>query len=91
MHDKFVRKEKYFLTIPLGSEKRLSYKYFWSYFKENYPEIGFWQPVKGVCVICEELNLKIKNTFFNENAKRVAVAELMVHKRKSKKCYASLK
>lgn len=41
--------------------------------------------------MCEKLNLKIKSTFLNENAKRVAVAELMFHKRKSKKFYASLK
>lgn len=31
-----------------------------------------------------------EHVFLDENAKRVAVAELMFHKRKSKKCYASL-
>lgn len=40
---------------------------------------------------CEELNLKIKSTFLNENAKRGAVAELLVHKRRAKKCYTILR
>lgn len=40
---------------------------------------------------CEELNLKIKSTFLNENAKRVAVAELLVHKRRAKKLYTILR
>lgn len=40
---------------------------------------------------CEELSLKIKSTFLNENAKRVAVAELLVHKRRAKKCYTILR
>lgn len=91
MHDMFVRKEKDFLTTTLGSEKRLSYKIFWSYFKENFPGIGFSQPVKDACVTCGELNLKIKSTFLNENAKRVAVAELLVHKHMAKKCYTILR
>lgn len=91
MYDMFIKKEHSFLISKLGSEKRLSYKFFWTYFNENYPDIGFGQPVKDACVTCEELNLKIKSPFLNENAKRTAVAELMVHKRKSKKFYASLK
>ncbi|XP_072399201.1 uncharacterized protein [Diabrotica undecimpunctata] len=91
MYDMFIKKEHSFLISTLGTEKRLSYKFFSTYFKENYPSIGFAQPVKDACVTCEELNLKIKSPVLNENAKRVAVAELTVHKRKSKKFYASLK
>ena len=37
------------------------------------------------------MNVKIKSPFLNENAKRVAVAELLVHKRRAKKFYTSLK
>lgn len=91
MYDMFIKKNQNFLTTTLGSEKRLSYKFFWTYFNENYPDIGFDRPVKDACVTCEELTLKIKSPFLNENAKRVAVAELMVHKRRAKKFYASLK
>lgn len=91
MYDMFIKQEHNFLITMLGTEKRLSYKFFWTFFNENYHDIGFGQPVKDACVTCEELNLKIKSSFLNENAKRAAVAELIVHKRKSKKFYASLK
>lgn len=39
---------------------------------------------------CEELNPKIKSSTWNEAAKRVTVAELIVHKRRAKKCYGKL-
>lgn len=89
IYSMFVEKERNFLLETLGDEKRLSYKFFWQYFKENY-DFGFGRPVKDACVTCEELNNKIKNPLLNDNAKKAAVAELMVHKRRSKKFYNSL-
>ena len=68
---------------------RISYKFFWSYFKENY-DLRFGRPAKDTCSTCEELNAKIKSETLNDNAKRVAVAELLVHKRRSKKFYTTL-
>lgn len=43
-----------------------------------------------VCVKCEELNTKIKSNVLNDSAKRVAVAELVVHERKAMKFYSTL-
>lgn len=85
-----MKKEKDFLISTLGSEKRLYYKIFWQYSKENF-SLGFGQPVKDACITCEELNLKTKSPFLGESAKRVAFAELLVHKRRAKKFYTSLK
>lgn len=90
MYELFKKSEHDFLITTLGSEKWLSYKFFCQYFHENY-SLGFGQPVKDACVTCEELNVKIENPSLNENAKRAAVAELLVHKRRAKKFYISLK
>ncbi|XP_050528134.1 uncharacterized protein LOC126898238 [Daktulosphaira vitifoliae] len=86
IYDMFVAKERDFLLAILGNEKRFSYKYFCEYFRVNY-DLGFGRPVVDACVTCEELQTKIKNPTLNDNAKKVAVAELMVHKRKAKKFY----
>lgn len=43
-----------------------------------------------VCVKCEELNTKIKSNVLNDSAKRVAVAKIVVQKRKAKKFYSNL-
>lgn len=44
-----------------------------------------------ICGQCEELNKKIKDQNLNDNANRVAAAELMVHKRRANKFYSKLK
>ncbi|KAJ8879783.1 hypothetical protein PR048_020391 [Dryococelus australis] len=80
------KKEHDFLITTLGSEKRLSYTFFWQYFNENY-SLGFGQPVKDAY----ELNVKIKRPFLNENAMRVAVVELLVHKHRARKFYITLR
>lgn len=43
-----------------------------------------------MCSACEELNKKIKNPHLNENAKKVATAELIVHKNRAKKFYRKM-
>lgn len=71
-------------------EMKVSYPYYTRYFRENF-SLRFGRPQVDVCSTCETLNSKIKDQNLNETAKRVAVAELMVHKRRSKKFYAQLK
>ncbi|CAG9836534.1 unnamed protein product [Diabrotica balteata] len=51
----------------------------------------FGRPQIDTCCECELLNTTIKKPQFNETAKRVAVAQLLVHKRRSKKFYSSLR
>lgn len=64
----------------------VKYEYYLKHSKSNY---GYWfgRPQVDVCSTCEELNIKIKSPFLNETAKRCAVAELIVHKRRSSKFY----
>lgn len=90
MYEMFIEKERDFLLATLGNEKRFSYKYFSEYFKTNF-DLGFGRPQVDACVTCEELQTKIKSPVLNENAKKAAVAELIVHKRKAKKFYHMVK
>jgi len=66
------------------------YSYYVKYFKEHY-DLRFGRPQVDTCCKCEELNIKIKSPSLGDAAKRAAVAELVVHKRRSKKFYTSLK
>ena len=70
-------------------EAKCSYKYFLSYFKDNFT-LRFGQPQIDSCCTCEELNLKLRNPHLSDAAKRNAAAELMLHKRRSKKFYNKL-
>lgn len=51
----------------------------------------FWRPQVDTCCVCEELSLKIKSPHLSNTNKRVAVAELMIHKSRSKKFYNAIK
>jgi len=44
-----------------------------------------------MCITCEELEVKIKSNEVCESAKRTAAAELLVHKRRSRKFYEAMK
>lgn len=68
----------------------VTYKYFLQYYQENYG-YRFGHPQVDVCSACEDLYSKIKSSSLNENSKRAAVAELLVHKRRACKCYQKLK
>ena len=67
----------------------VKYEYYLKYFRDNFG-YRFGRPQVDVCGTCEDLNMKIKSPVLNENAKRVAAAELMVHKRRTKKFYNKL-
>lgn len=69
---------------------KVKYKFYLKIFKERF-SLGFGRPQVDTCCKCEELNIKIKSPSLNDTAKRVAVAELMVHKRRSQKFYNKLK
>lgn len=67
----------------------VKYEFYLKYFKDNF-SYSFGRPQVDVCSTCEELNMKIKSSTLNEAAKRAAVAELIVHKRRAKKFYGKL-
>lgn len=68
---------------------KVKYAFYGSYFKNHF-SLTFGRPAQDTCSICEQLKTKLKNQFLNDNAKRVAVAELLVHNRRSQKFYKSL-
>lgn len=71
-------------------DKQVAYCTYRKIFKEHF-SLRFGRPQVDTCCTCEELNIKISSTFLNDTAKRVAVAEKMVHLKRSKKFYAELK
>lgn len=70
--------------------EKVKYSYYYKYYKENYG-YRFGRPQKDVCGQCEEFSAKIKSNTLNENVKRVAVGEKILHLRRAKKFYAALK
>lgn len=86
-----VRKMHFlFLEMYPGLKGTVKYEFYLNHFRNNYG-YRFGRPQVDVCSTCEELNTKIKSPFLNDNAKRHAVAELMVHKRRASKFYNKLK
>lgn len=71
-------------------ESNVKYHYYRQYFHEHF-ELSFGRPQVDTCVVCEELKLKLKSPHLNDVAKRVAAAELLIHRRRAKKFYSSLK
>lgn len=71
-------------------ETKIKYSYYYTFFRDNFT-LKFGRPQIDTCVKCEELNLKIKSPSLGDAAKKAAVAEMMVHKRRAKKFYNTLK
>ena len=71
-------------------DTKVSYSFYYNFFIENF-NLRFGRPQVDTCCTCEELKLKIKSPHLHDAAKRSAVAEHLVHKRKSKKFYSALK
>lgn len=80
----------YSLFMEKNPTSKIKYEYYNKIFRENF-NLSFGRPQVDVCNECETISLKLKNKSLNETSKRVAEAELMVHKRRAKKFYNSLK
>jgi hypothetical protein len=70
-------------------DSKVSYKFYIKYFKDNF-SLSFEQPQIDTCITCEKLMVKIRSPILPENAKRVASAEFMVHKRCGSKFYKAM-
>ncbi|KAG8331620.1 hypothetical protein J6590_037081 [Homalodisca vitripennis] len=68
---------------------KVSYTSYWLIFRQDF-NLKFGQPQIDTCCVCESLSVKIKRPHLNEAAKRAAIAESIVHKRKAKKYYACI-
>ncbi|XP_063216697.1 uncharacterized protein LOC134527714 [Bacillus rossius redtenbacheri] len=69
---------------------KVKYSFYYKIFRENF-NLHFGRPQIDTCGECEQLKVKIKNPNPNECAKRVAMAELAIHERRSNKFYTSMK
>ncbi|XP_063219220.1 uncharacterized protein LOC134529249 [Bacillus rossius redtenbacheri] len=69
---------------------KVKYSLYYKIFRENF-NLHFGRPQIDTCGECEQLKVKIKNPNLNECAKRVAMAELAIHERRSNKFYTSMK
>lgn len=78
------------LFLEKHPTSKVKYEYYNTIFKQNF-NLSFGRSQVDVCNECETLSLKLKNKSLNDTAKRVAAAELLVHKRRSKKFYNTLK
>lgn len=76
MYDLFIVKHPDTDTI-------IKYEFYVKYFNENF-NLKFGRPQIDTCAFCEEREVKFKSPHINENAKRVATAELLVHRRRAK-------
>lgn len=75
MHASFM--EKY-------PDQQVSYWLYRKIFKERF-SLSFGRPQIDTCCTCEQLSVRMKSPSLNDNAKRVAGAEFIVHKRRAKK------
>lgn len=64
--------------------------FYYKVFKENF-DLHFGRPQVDVCCECERLNIRLQKPDLNETAVKTTEAELVVHKRRAKKFYASIK
>lgn len=83
MHTLFVK------AIP-ELKDFVKYHFYWDYFHKNF-NLTFGRPAQDTCSQCEQLKNKLKYPLLNDNDKRVAAAQLMIHVRRSKKFYNALK
>lgn len=82
MHSLFIKNYPELQSI-------VKYEFYLKYFKENF-SLRFGRPQVDVCSTCESLGVKLRDAHLNNNAKRTAAAEMMVHKRRARKFYNKL-
>lgn len=81
MHSLF--KEKY-------PDLNVKYEFYLLYLENNF-SLRFGCPQVDTCIQCDEFEVKTKNSFLDEAAKRAGLAELIAHKRRAKKFYRKLR
>lgn len=67
----------------------VKYSFYRQIFREKF-SLCFGRPQVDTCCTCEELGNKIKSKSLNDVAKRVAVAEKVVHQRRAKKFFTKM-
>lgn len=83
MHEMFISENE-------DLKDKVHYNFYYLYYKENFG-YSFGRPQVDVCSVCESLKAKLRDKSLNDNAKRAAAAELVIHKRRANKFYAKMK
>ncbi|KAG8241320.1 hypothetical protein J6590_088907 [Homalodisca vitripennis] len=78
-----VRRCTIYCRLELHPDSDILYSYYYKIFKERF-NYSFGRPQVDTCVTCDELGVKIKSGRLNDVAKRAAIAEKIVHLRRSK-------
>lgn len=90
LNEKLDIKKMHELFLANHPESSVKYSFYRKIFKERF-SLSFGKPQVDTCCTCEELSNKIKSKALNDVAKRVAVAEKIVHERRAKKFYNKMK
>lgn len=83
MHELFLQK------FP-NLESIVKYEFYLKFFQNRFG-YKFGRPQVDVCCTCEDLSAQIKSNTISDDAKRLAAAELLVHKRRASKFYKKMK
>lgn len=80
----------YDMFLTKHPDVKVTYHFYLKFFHENF-NLHFGRPQVDTCNKCEEFTLKIKSNILSDEAKRVAVAEKLIHQRRAKKFYNALR
>ena len=80
MHSLFLKRQ---------NDSHVKYSFYYKIFKEHF-NYRFGRPQIDTCCECEQLMTRIRSPQINETAKKVASAQLIIHKKPSNKFYKSL-
>lgn len=89
LSEKLDIKKMHNLLLEKYPECSVKYSFYRRIFREKF-SLSFGRPQVDTCCLCEELSNKIKSKSLNDTAKRVAVAEKMVHQRRAKKFFTKM-
>lgn len=89
LSEKLDIKKMHQLLLDKYPECSVKYSFYRQVFREKF-NLSFGRPQVDTCCTCEELTNKIKSKSLNDVAKRVAVAEKIVHQRRAKKFFTKM-
>lgn len=87
---KLDRKQMHELFLEKHAGSGVNFSFYYKIIKEQFG-YRFGRPQIDTCCECELLNVRLENPELTDTARRVATAQLVVHKRRSNKFYTSLK
>lgn len=90
LSEKLDVKTMHMLFTEKYPDQNCNYYFYLKIFRERF-QLSFGRPQVDTCCLCESLDIKIKSKSLNETAKRTAMAEKEVHKRRAKKFHSKMR